>query len=89
MRERLPLSRLKVLALEIVGKWSKSYERGLQKYIISKQFHWIYGPAGYQWVKLNKSVLSIEHDNDTEYFIPAEDETKITNAYIAVMKKMK
>ncbi|CAF1163765.1 unnamed protein product, partial [Didymodactylos carnosus] len=31
--ERLPLSRFKILTLEIVEKWSKSYERGL------KQFH--------------------------------------------------
>ncbi|CAF1296895.1 unnamed protein product, partial [Didymodactylos carnosus] len=74
--ECLPLSRLKVLAFEIVGKWSKSYERGLKKYIISKQFHWIYGPAGYQWVKLNKSVLSIEHDNDIEVTFTQECKTK-------------
>ncbi|CAF1141119.1 unnamed protein product [Didymodactylos carnosus] len=74
--ECLPLSRLKVLAFEIVGKWSKSYERGLKKYIISKQFHWIYGPAGYQWVKLNKSVLSIEHDNDIEVIFTQECKTK-------------
>ena len=31
-RERLPLSRFKVLAFKIVEKWSKSYERGLKKY---------------------------------------------------------
>ncbi|CAF2148675.1 unnamed protein product [Rotaria magnacalcarata] len=30
LRERLPLSRFKVLACEIVEKWSKSYERGLK-----------------------------------------------------------
>jgi hypothetical protein len=45
--------------------------------------------SGYQWVKLNKSVLSIEHDNDIEYFIAAGDETKTTNADIDGMKKMK
>jgi hypothetical protein len=32
LRERLPLSRFKVLAFEIVEKWSKSYERGLKQY---------------------------------------------------------
>ncbi|CAF4035093.1 unnamed protein product, partial [Adineta steineri] len=32
-RERLPLSRFKILTFEMVQKWSKSYERGL------KQFH--------------------------------------------------
>ncbi len=45
--------------------------------------------GGYQWVKLNKSVISIEHNNDIEYFIAAGDETKTTNADIDVMKKMK
>ncbi len=45
--------------------------------------------SGYQWVKLNKSVLSIEHDDYIEYFIAAGDETKTTNADIYVMKKMK
>jgi hypothetical protein len=32
LRERLPLSRFKVLAFEIVEKWSKPYERGLRKF---------------------------------------------------------
>ncbi|CAF4450207.1 unnamed protein product [Rotaria socialis] len=71
LRERLPLSRFKVLAFEIVEKWSKCYERG------------------YQWVKLNKSILSTECDNLVQYYIPAGDETKITNVGIDVVKKMK
>jgi hypothetical protein len=32
LRERLPLSKFKVLAFEIVEKWSKPYERGLRKF---------------------------------------------------------
>ena len=89
LRERLPLSRFKVLAFEIVEKLSKSYERGLRKYNNKQTISLDLWTSGYQWVKLNKSVLSIEHDNDIEYFIPAGDETKITNADIDVMKKMK
>ncbi|CAF5223666.1 unnamed protein product, partial [Rotaria magnacalcarata] len=35
--------------------------------------------TGYQWVKLNKSILSTECDNSVQYYIPAGDETKNTN----------
>ena len=89
LRERLPLSRFKVLAFEIVEKWSKSYERGLQQYhdkqTISLEL-WI---SGYQWAKSNKSILSTECDNLVQYYIPTGDKTKITNVEIDVAKKMK
>ncbi|CAF2103112.1 unnamed protein product [Rotaria magnacalcarata] len=82
LRERLPLSRFKVLAFEIVEKWSKCYERGLKKYNYKQTISLELWTTGYQWVKLNKSILSTECDNLVQYYIPAGDETKITNKFM-------
>ncbi|CAF2053487.1 unnamed protein product [Rotaria magnacalcarata] len=59
-RERLSLSRFKVLAFEIVEKWSKCYERVLKKYNYKQTISLELWTTGYQWVKLNKSILSTE-----------------------------
>ncbi|CAF4089063.1 unnamed protein product, partial [Rotaria sordida] len=63
LRERLLLSRFKVLAFEIVEKWSKSYERGLKQYSDKQTISLELWTSGYQWVKSNKSILSTECDN--------------------------
>ena len=42
-----------------------------------------------QWVKSDISILSTESDGSIHYYIPAGDETKITNADTDVLKKMK
>jgi len=89
LRERLPLSRFKVLAFEIVEKWSKCYERGLKQYNYKQTISLELWTSGYQWVKSNKSILSNECDNFVQYYIPAGDGTEITNVDIDVMKKMK
>ncbi len=39
-----------------------------------------------KWVK---SIFSIELDNSIEYYIPARQETKITNFDIELMNKLK
>ncbi|KAF9758301.1 hypothetical protein NGRA_3148 [Nosema granulosis] len=88
-RERLPLSRFKVLALEIVEKWSKSYERGLKKYSDQQTISLDLWTNGYQWVKSNKSILSTEYHDSIEYFIPAGGVTTIANSDIDVMNKLK
>ncbi|CAF1118993.1 unnamed protein product [Rotaria sordida] len=89
LRERLPVSRFKVLAFEIVEKWSKCYERGLKQYNYKQTISLELWTSGYQWVKSNKSILSTECDNLVQYYIPAGNETKITNGEIDVVKKMK
>jgi hypothetical protein len=88
-RERLPLSRFKELVFEIVEKWSKSYQRGLKQYNDKQTISLDLWTNGYQWVKSEKSILSTESNNSVQYYIPAGDETRITNAEIDVMKKMK
>ncbi|CAF1565162.1 unnamed protein product [Rotaria magnacalcarata] len=88
LRERLLLSRFKVLAFEIVEKWSKCYERGLKKCNYKQTISLELWTTGYQWVKSNKSIFSTECDNLVQYDIPAGDETKITNVGIDVVKKM-
>jgi hypothetical protein len=88
-RERLPLSRFKVLAFERVEKWSKSYQRDLKQYSNKQTILLDLWTNGYQWAKSNKSILSTELDNLVQYYIPVGDETKVTNVEIDVMKKMK
>ena len=71
VRERLVLSRFTVVALSIVKKWSK--ERNPTG-INSKTFeHQSSIPLscwtdGYNWVKLNKEVISILNGDRTEYY---------------------
>jgi hypothetical protein len=85
IRERLVLSRFTVVVFSIVNKWSK--ERNPVR-INSKKFkhqssitlsHWT---DGYQWVKLNKEVISVPNGNTTKYYLPADEETKITEKEI-------
>jgi hypothetical protein len=45
---------------------------------------------GYQWAKSNKSIISIKLDSELiQYYIPAGDETHISNNEIDVIKKLK
>jgi hypothetical protein len=88
-RERLPLSKFKALVFEIAEKWTKSYERGLKQYNEKQTITLDLWTNAYQWVKSEKSVLSTETNDSIQYYIPAGDETLVTNANIDVVKKMK
>ena len=88
-RERLPLSRFKVLAFETVEKWSRSYERGLKQYNDKQTISLDLWTHGYQWAKSNESTLSTESGNLIEYYIPAGEATEIKNVEVDIMKKMK
>ncbi len=70
IREQIPLSRFTVVVFSIVNKWSK--ERNPIR-INSKRFehqslitlsHWT---DGYNWVKLNKEVISVPVGDTTIY----------------------
>jgi hypothetical protein len=87
--ERLTLSRFKILTLEIVEKWSKSYERGLKQFHDKQTVTLDIWTNSYQWVKLNKSIVSTKLENEIEFYIPAEQELNISKSEIDVMKKMK
>ncbi|CAF3306315.1 unnamed protein product [Rotaria sp. Silwood2] len=88
-RERLPLSRFKILTLEIVEKWSKSYERGLKQFHDKQMVTLDIWTNSYQWVKLNKSIVSTKLENEIEFYIPAGQELNISKSEIDAMKKMK
>jgi hypothetical protein len=85
IRERLPLSRFTVAVFEIVNKWSK--ERNPSR-VNAKKFE--HQPTitlscwtdGYNWVKRNKEVISIPKGDRTIYYIPAGEETTITEKEI-------
>ncbi|CAF0857349.1 unnamed protein product [Rotaria sordida] len=85
LRERLVLSRFTVVIFSIVNKWSKERNPTL---INSKIFehqpsitlsHWT---DAYNWVKLNKEVISISNDDTTTYYLPAGEEITITGKEI-------
>ncbi|CAF3981206.1 unnamed protein product [Adineta steineri] len=46
-------------------------------------------PSSYQWVKLDKSVVSIELENEIEFYIPGGQQLSISKNEIDVMKKLK
>lgn len=82
IRERLALSRFTVVVFSIVKKWSK--ERNPAG-INSKKFE--HQPSitlsrwtdGYNWVTLNKEVVSISNGDKTIYYLPADQEITITD----------
>jgi hypothetical protein len=67
----LPLSRFKILILETGEKWSKSYERGLKQFHDKQTATLHIWRNSYQWVKLNKSIVSTKLENEIEFYIPA------------------
>lgn len=83
IRERLPLSRFTIVVFEIVNKLSK--ERNPTR-VNAKNFEHrptititlSYWTDGYNWVKLNKEVISVSKGDKTIYYIPAGEETTIT-----------
>lgn len=80
IRERFPSSRFTVILFEVVGKWSK--ERNPTRLNAKKFEHeptitLAYWTEGYNWVKLNKEVISISKSDETIYYIPAGEETTI------------
>jgi hypothetical protein len=87
--ERLPLSRSKVLIFEIVEKWSKLYERDLKQFHDKQTITLDIWTSSYQWVKLNKSVVSNKLDNEIEFYLLAGEELNISKAEIDNMKKIK
>ncbi|CAF4458659.1 unnamed protein product, partial [Rotaria sp. Silwood2] len=85
LRERLVLSRFTVVLFSIVNKWSKERNPTL---INSKKFeyqplialsHWT---DAYNWVKLNKEVISIFNGDRTIYYLPAGEKITITDKEI-------
>jgi len=79
------LSRFTVVVFEIVNKWSK--ERNPSR-VNAKKFE--HQPTitlscwtdGYNWFKGNKEVISIPKGDRTIYYIPAGEETTITEKEI-------
>jgi hypothetical protein len=64
----------KVLACEIVEKWSKFYERGLKQLYNDKETISLkLWKSGNQWTKSNKSILSTEYDTSVQYYIPVDE----------------
>ncbi|CAF1379390.1 unnamed protein product [Adineta ricciae] len=88
-RERLPLSRFKILTLEIVERWSKSYERGLKEFHDRQTLTLDVWTSSYQWVKLNKSITSTKLENEIEFYVPGGEKLDINKNEIDAMKKMK
>ncbi|CAF1507876.1 unnamed protein product [Adineta ricciae] len=88
-RERLPLSRFKILTFEIVEKWSKSYERNLKLFHDKQTVTLDIWTNSYQWVKLNKSIVSKKLDDAIEFHVPAGNELSISKNSIEIIKKMK
>ncbi|CAF2112912.1 unnamed protein product, partial [Rotaria magnacalcarata] len=85
LRERLVLSGFTVVLYSIVNKWSKERNPTL---INSKKFEhqplitlsaWTHA---YNWVKLNKDVVSICNSETTMHYLLAGEETRITDKEI-------
>jgi hypothetical protein len=85
LRERLVLSRFTVVLFSIVNKWSKERNptrinsKKIEQQPVIKLSHWT---DAYNWVKLNKEVISISNGDTTTYYLPAGEEITITDKEI-------
>ena len=80
LRERLPLSRFRILALETVEKWSNEYANGFKEFKNSATITLELWTQGYQWAKKKKTVISVESENS---------KSKLSLSDINMVKSMK
>ncbi|CAF3713614.1 unnamed protein product [Rotaria socialis] len=88
-RERIPLSRFRIITFETVKQWSSQYKHKLKQYIQTPSITLDIWTKGYQWAKSDKSVISMNHGYTVEYYAPADDEFKISNNDIDTINTMK
>jgi hypothetical protein len=87
LRERLPLPRFFELCLQVVEKWSREYmnsDKVFSKIASISLKDWT---SGYQWAKNNKQIVSEEFDNNTIFYSPAGESSKITQDEIQCVEK--
>ena len=77
LRSRLPLSQFVAVCLQIAKKWSESYFGPSPTVFASTPTiglnDWT---DAYHWIKLNKSILSVNKKNVTTHFVSTKDQNE-------------
>ena len=89
LRERLPLSRFKILALESVEKWSKEYERNLKVISFQPSITLEVWTKAYQWAKSDKQVLQEKEIDGFSFCMPSHDSKSVSLQEMETMKLMR
>lgn len=78
IRERLPLSKFRVILFEMAQSWSNSYKNNLKHFQLKASIDLPLWTEAYQWVRQNKFVsLLDEDDNSKTYTISTNNEPPI------------
>lgn len=89
LRERLPLSQFKILALESVEKWSKEYERNLKVISFQPSITLEVWTKAYQWAKSDKQVLQEKEIDGFSFCMPSHDSKSVSLQEMETMKLMR
>ena len=89
LRERLPLSRFRILALETVEKWSKEYANHSKEFMTETTITLELWTKGYQWARMKKTVISVDNESTVEFSISAGEEVTVSQSDIISVKSMK
>jgi len=87
-RERMPLSRFLQQCLDSAGKWSKQYANKDKEFMETATIKLEQWTDGYHWAKSSKIVTCKILQNSVEYYCPAGEQTKVTEAQINIVKEM-
>lgn len=60
LRDRLPLSRFKIIIAEMVASWSVKYKNNLKVFIETPTIDLPLWTSAYRWAKLNKKLFITE-----------------------------
>lgn len=88
LRERLPISRFRIVALETVQKWSKEYAINLKEFKSTATITLDLWTQGYQWAKKKKKVFTDENEDSIEYSLAAGDRINLSKSEIDMVKSM-
>jgi hypothetical protein len=89
LRERLPMSRFRILSLEAVQRWSTEYANNTRVFKNKPTITLDLWTQGYIWAKTKKSVKSVEVGDKLEYTVPSGDSSTISESDLEAVKKLK
>ena len=89
IRERLPLSRFRVIIMQSIEKWSKEYPRQLKFFVARPSITLELWTKSYQWAKSNKQTIEETDDNVTMYYAASGKTEKFSITDVETIKNMR
>lgn len=76
IRERLPLSKFRVILFEMTQGWSNLYKYKLKQFQVKPSIDLPLWTEAYQWVRQNKFVSLLDEDENSKYYVVSTNTEK-------------